>query len=251
MLERLQTHLAKQWEQEGDPKFDRILETLTSDFEGRTWLELGALIFSQYYDSAYALCEFLAGKLEEPIGLFAGADSSKLFEDGKIQSVDRLLLKEKVKSGVLKLLVGTDAASTGLNLQTLGSLINLDLTWNPTTLEQRKGRVQRGTIGKRIPFCNLRYDEGVEERLFNVLTGRIQEITNIFGTIPDFITDRWVKDMLENREIMESDLVTLVSDKEISPFSVKETYEYLDEEWENTAEVLNSREAISVFLNGW
>ncbi len=152
---------------------------------------------------------------------------------------------------MLKLLVGTDAASTGLNLQTLGSLINLDLPWNPTTLEQRKGRVQRGTIGKRIPFCNLRYDEGVEERLFNVLTGRIQEITNIFGTVPDFITDHWVKDMLENREIMESDLVTLVSDKEISPFSVKETYEYLDEEWENTAEVLNSREAISVFLNGW
>lgn len=251
LLERLQTHLARQWENEGDPKFDRILETLTSDFEGKTWLELGALVFSQYYDSAYALCEYLAGKLDEPIGLFAGAASSKLFEDGKIQSVDRLLLKEKVKSGVLKLLVGTDAASTGLNLQTLGSLINLDLPWNPTTLEQRKGRVQRGTIGKRIPFCNLRYDEGVEQRLFNVLTGRIQEITNIFGTVPDFITDRWVEDMLEKRELSESDLVTLVSDQETSPFSVKETYEYLDEEWENTAEVLNSREAISVFLNGW
>ena len=54
---------------------------------------------------------------------------------------------------------------TGLNLQTLGSLINLDLPWNPTTLEQRKSRVQRGTIEKRIPFCNLRYDEGVEQRL--------------------------------------------------------------------------------------
>jgi superfamily II DNA/RNA helicase len=251
LLLRLQVNLARQWKQEGDPKFDRILETLTSEFEGKTWLELGALIFSQYYDSAYALCEFLAGKWDEPIGLFAGADSSKMFEDGKIQSVDRGLLKEKVKSGVLKLLVGTDAASTGLNLQTLGSLINLDLPWNPTTLEQRKGRVQRGTIGKRIPFCNLRYDEGVEQRLFNVLTGRIQEITNIFGTVPDFITDRWVEDMLEKRELSESDLVTLVSDQEISPFSVKETYEYLEEEWENTAEVLNSREAIAVFMNSW
>ena len=251
LLERLRTQLARQWEQGGDPKFDRILETLTSDFEGKTWLELGSLVFSQYYDSAFALCEFLAGRLTEPIGLFAGSTSSKLFEGGKVQSVSRDLLKEKVKSGVLKLLIGTDAASTGLNLQTLGSLINLDLPWNPTTLEQRKGRVQRGTIGKRIPFCNLRYDEGVEQRLFNVLTGRIQEITNIFGTVPDFITDRWVKDMLENREIQESDLVMLVSDQEISPFSVKETYEYLDDDWENTAEVLNSREAMAVFLNGW
>ncbi|MEI6315414.1 MAG: hypothetical protein WCO89_11130 [Syntrophus sp. (in: bacteria)] len=84
-----------------------------------------------------------------------------------------------------------------------------------------------------------------------MLTGRIREITNIFGTAPDFITDRWVKDMLENREVHESDLLKLLSDQEISPFSVKETYEYLDEEWENTAEVLNSREAISVFLNEW
>jgi superfamily II DNA/RNA helicase len=32
----------------------------------------------------------------------------------------------------LKLLIGTDAASTGLNLQRLGCLINLDLPWNPT-----------------------------------------------------------------------------------------------------------------------
>ena len=244
-------HLARQLEQEGDPKFDRILETLNSDFEGKTWLELGSLIFSQYYDSAYALCEFLAKHLDEPIGLYASSMSSKLFEGGKIQSVDRELLKEKVKTGVLKLLVGTDAASTGLNLQRLGSLVNLDLPWNPTILEQRKGRVQRGTVGKRIPFCNLRYDEGVEERLFNVLTGRIEEITRIFGTIPDFITDRWVSEMLENRALTENELVNYVGDEAGSPFTVKESYEYLDEDWESTAEVLNSREAVAVFLNGW
>ena len=165
--------------------------------------------------------------------------------------MDRKLLLEKVKAGVLKLLVGTDAASTGLNLQTLGSLVNLDLPWNPTTLEQRKGRVQRGTVGKRIPFCNLRYDEGVEQRLFQVLTGRIQEITNIFGTVPDFITDHWVTEMLENRTVTGSDLVKYVSAEAGSPFTLKETYEYLDEEWECTSEVLNSREAVSVFLRGW
>jgi len=118
-------------------------------------------------------------------------------------------------------------------------------------LEQRKGRVQRGTIAKRIPFCNLRYDEGVEARLFNVLTGRIREITDIFGTIPDFITDNWVSAMMEDRELNESDLIQIVTGEAQSPFSVKETYEYLDEEWGNTAEVLNSKEATKVFLEGW
>jgi len=138
-----------------------------------------------------------------------------------------------------------------LNLQRLGSLINLDLPWNPTTLEQRKGRVQRGIIAKRIPYCNLRYDEGVEQRLFNVLTGRIRAITDIFGTIPDFITDNWVSAMLEHRSLNESDLVQMVTGEAKSPFTVKETYEYLDEEWESTAEVLNSREAIKEFLKAW
>ena len=35
------------------------------------------------------------------------------------------------------------------------------------------------------------------------------------------------------------------------PFALKETYEFLDEEWENTQELLNSREAFSSFLESW
>lgn len=251
LLQRICEHLTRQLEYEGDPKFERVLETLLSKFEDIRWMDRGTLIFTQYYDSAYALCEFLATKLETPVGLYANSSASKIFEEGKVQSIDRELLKEKVKTGVLKLLVGTDAASTGLNLQRLGSLINLDLPWNPTVLEQRKGRVQRGIISKRIPFCNLRYDEGVEQRLFDVLTGRIEEITRIFGTIPDFITDHWVTEMLENRSISQSDLVKYVAAEAGSPFTLKETYEFLDEEWENTEEVLNTREAFEAFLQAW
>lgn len=251
LLELLRDHLKRQLDQEGDPKFDRVAETLETKFDDVSWLERGVLIFSQFYDSAYALCEFLADRIDMPIGLYANSSSSKLFEDGKVQTVDRELLKEKVSVGALKVLVGTDAASTGLNLQTLGSLINLDLPWNPTTLEQRKGRVQRGTIAKRIPYSNLRYNEGVEQRLFNVLTGRIKEITDIFGTIPDFITDEWVDSLVKDRQVSEDDLIQMVTGKAQSPFSVKETYEYLDDEWESTVEVLNSKEAIGVFLEGW
>ena len=250
-LERLRDHLQRQLDRDGDPKFDRVAEILQREFDGATWLTRGVLIFSQFYDSAFALCESLAGKMDDSIGLYANSSSSKLFENGKVQTVDRELLKEKVRVGSLKVLVGTDAASTGLNLQTLGSLINLDLPWNPTTLEQRKGRVQRGTIAKRIPYCNLRYSEGVEQRLFNVLTGRIREITDIFGTIPDFITDDWINQMAAGKRISEQELVQKVTGRSRSPFSVNETYEYLDDEWESTVEVLNSREAIEVFLKGW
>jgi superfamily II DNA/RNA helicase len=251
ILQRLEHHLVCHLDRENDPKFDRVRQVLTEEFEGRSWLERGILIFSQFYDSAFALCEYLAQHTEEPLGLYANSSASKIFEGGKIQSIDRGLLKEKVTQGRLKLLVGTDTASTGLNLQRLGCLINLDLPWNPTVLEQRKGRVQRGTIAKRIPFYNMRYDKGVEQKLFQTLSGRIQEITAIFGTIPDFIVDRWVENMLQDKEWDENTVLTIITDQQQNPFTIKETLQSLDADWDSTAEVLNQIDAFQELLYGW
>ena len=250
-LMRLEGHLARHLEREDDPKFERLREVLSLEFEGRSWLDRGVLIFSQFYDSAYALASYLVKHIEDPIGLYSGASTSKLFEAGKILSVNRELLKEKVTQGRLKILIGTDAASTGLNLQKLGCLINLDLPWNPTLLEQRKGRVQRGTLAKRIPFYNMRYDKGAELKLFHTLSGRIQEITAIFGTIPDFIIDQWVKDMLDDKEWNDQTILTIISERQQNPFAVKETTESLDTNWDSTSEVLNQTDAMKELMGGW
>jgi superfamily II DNA or RNA helicase len=251
LLRRLEDHLTRHLGREDDPKFERVRQVLRQEFEGRTWAERGVLMFTQFYDSAFALCEYLGRHTEEAIGLYANTSASKLFEGGEVYSVDRELLKEKVTQGRLKLLVGTDAASTGLNLQRLGCLINLDLPWNPTVLEQRKGRVQRGTLAKRIPFYNMRYDKGVEQQLFQTLSSRIQEITAIFGTIPDFIVDQWVEDMLEDREWDERTLLTVIAERQENPFTLKETTESLDADWDSTAEVLNETSAARELLGGW
>jgi hypothetical protein len=122
---------------------------------------------------------------------------------------------------------------------------------NPTVFEQRKGRVQRGTIAKRIPFYNMRYAEGVEQKLFQTLSGRIQEITAIFGTIPDFIVDRWVEDMLQDKEWNENTVLTIITDQQQNPFTIKETMESLDADWDGTAEVLNQIDALRELLCGW
>jgi superfamily II DNA or RNA helicase len=251
ILSRLEEHLARQLELETDPKFERARQILHEEFEGQSWLERGVLIFSQYYDSAYALAQYLVDHTDGPIGLYSNSSSSKLFESGKERNVDRELLKEKVTEGRLKLLIGTDAASTGLNLQRLGCLINLDLPWNPTILEQRKGRVQRGTVAKRIPYYNMRYDKGAEQKLFATLSDRIQEITAIFGTVPDFIVDRWVDDMLENKEWDDQTLLTVISDQRQNPFVLKETTESLEADWDSTTEILNSTDAHRELLIAW
>jgi superfamily II DNA or RNA helicase len=251
ILRRLEAHLVRHLASEPDPKFERVRQVLNSDFEGQSWLGRGVLVFSQYYDSAYALSRYLVNYIDEPIGLYTNSRASKLFEGRKVHSVERELLKEKVTQGRLKLLIGTDAASTGLNLQRLGCLINLDLPWNPTLLEQRKGRVQRGTVAKRIPFYNMRYDKGAEQKLFETLSGRIQEITAIFGAVPDFIVDRWVDDMLENKLWDERTLMTVISDQRENPFVIKETTESLDADWDSTTVVLNRTDAYRELLNSW
>jgi hypothetical protein len=92
LLKRLEEHVARHLDREDDPKFERVREVLALDFEGRTWLDRGVLIFSQFYDSAYALAEYLVKHIEEPIGLYTNSSASKLIDGGKIHSVNRDLL---------------------------------------------------------------------------------------------------------------------------------------------------------------
>ena len=142
LLERFLKALAANRQQ--DPKLRAIRGLLLE----QGWLDLGCIVFSQYYDSVRWLAEALTAALpDEPIGLYAGSGRSGLMQGGLFRPRQRDLLKDQVRDGEIRLLVGTDAASEGLNLQRLGTLINLDLPWNPSRLEQRKGRIQR--IGQR------------------------------------------------------------------------------------------------------
>jgi hypothetical protein len=103
----------------------------------------------------------------------------------------------------------------------------------------RRRRQNRRKCGHSKPALTLlrrRYDKGAEQQLFEVLSGRIQEITAIFGTVPNFIVDRWVDDMLENKKWDESRLLTVISDQRQNPFVVKETTESLDADWDGTTE---------------
>ena len=93
----------------------------------------------------------------------------------------------------VRLLLGTDAASEGLNLQRLSTLINLDLPWNPTRLEQRKGRIQRiGQLSDIVLVYNMRYLDSVEARVHQLLSSRLQEIFTLFGQVPDVLQDVWI-----------------------------------------------------------
>jgi superfamily II DNA or RNA helicase len=181
-----------------DPKWARIEEYLVD----RQWAEAGCILFSQYLDTARWVAQQIKDALPgQPIGLYAGGSNSGIYSDGSFLRKEREDIKLMVKTGELKLLVGTDAASEGLNLQMLGTLINVDLPWNPTRLEQRKGRIQRiGQVRSAVNILNLRYSPSVEEKVHQALSGRLEEIRKMFGQIPDVLSDVWVQVALGNIE---------------------------------------------------
>jgi hypothetical protein len=108
-----------------DPKLEALIGYLRGTHPGvtRSWLDLGCILFSQYYDTVRWIGDELARRAEfsgMEIGLYAGSNRSGVWREGRFQRCGREVLKARVRSGELKLLLGTDAASEGLNLQRLG-----------------------------------------------------------------------------------------------------------------------------------
>jgi superfamily II DNA/RNA helicase len=161
--------------------------------------------------------------------------------------------KEDIKSGVkkhkYKVMVGTDSAAEGLNLQALGTLINLDLPWNPTRLEQRKGRIQRiGQVNDTIHIYNMRYKDSVEDRVHELLSDRLQNITNVFGQLPDVLEDVWIE-IAEGEKKEAKKIIDNIPEKH--PFEKRYNNEVTYLDWESCSKVLDQKEKRKYFKSGW
>jgi hypothetical protein len=237
-----------------DPKLEALISYLRGTHPGvtRGWLDLGCILFSQYYDTVRWIGDEMAKRAEfanMDIGLYAGSNRSGFWRDGKFQRCDRNILKGRVRSGELKLLLGTDAASEGLNLQRLGTLINIDLPWNPTRLEQRKGRIQRiGQARNEIWIANLRYRDSVEDRVHQVLANRLEAIHGLFGQIPDTLEDVWVQVALNDEQAARQLIDRTTATR--NPFDVKYS-KVEDDDWETCASVLNAVSMKELLSREW
>lgn len=237
-----------------DPKLDAVVGYLFGGAEsgGERWIDRGCILFSQYYDTVRWVGDELAKRPELAgleIGLYAGSGRSGIWTNGGFQRCERELLKGRVRAGDLKLLLGTDAASEGLNLQRLGTLINIDLPWNPTRLEQRKGRIQRiGQVRSEVWIANLRYRGSVEDRVHQVLADRLEAIHQVFGQIPDTLEDVWVRIALEG----EQEAMRLIDRTTATrnPFDAKYS-KVEDADWETCSLVLDPLAVKEQLSRGW
>ena len=228
-----------------DPKYAAVVRLLVD--EG--WLARGCIVFSQYYDSVWWLAGRLTRELpDEAIGVYAGAGRSGVMRRGAFEPRPRDALKDGVRRGEVRLLLGTDAASEGLNLQRLGALVNLDLPWNPSRLEQRKGRIQRiGQIRPEVDVCNMRYANSVEDRVRRLLSERLESISRLFGQLPDTLEDVWVRVALGEIEQAKR-TIDAVPDEH--PFALR-YHEVGRVDWESCARVLADDARRGSLARGW
>ena len=231
---------------EKDPKYNLVIDLLVK----KDWKSKGCIIFSQYFDSAYWVAENLSKDIKgEVIGIYAGGDKSGIIQEGIYTKKTKEEIKAMVKRYEIKILVGTDAASEGLNLQTLGSLINLDLPWNPTRLEQRKGRIQRiGQINNKVYIYNMRYKDSVEDKVHSMLSERLESIHDMFGQIPDILEDVWIDVALNNIE--EANRIIDEVPK-YHPFQLRYEKGVGKVNWEECTEVLDKVEKRKYLMNPW
>lgn len=231
-----------------DRKLDAVLHFLME----RGWLEFGSIVFSQYYDTARWIAASLTEKLpEERVGIYAGADKSGVFYAGEWRSAEREDIKRAVRDRTIRLVVATDAACEGLNLQTLGTLVNVDLPWNPSRLEQRIGRIKRfGQTRDRVDMLNLVYAGTRDQKVYEVLSQRMRDRYDLFGSLPDTIEDDWIEDIEELDERLRQ---YTERKKRANAFDLRYagTVQPEGPGWELCEKVLSRRDVIARLSEGW
>jgi superfamily II DNA/RNA helicase len=238
-----------------DPKFAAVHAFLTQQHtsEGRTWLEQGCIVFSQFYDTVLSISGKLAGLLpREPIGVYAGAGRSGIYLGTAFTAVERESIKAAVKSRQIRLVVATDAACEGLNLQTLGTLINVDLPWNPARLEQRLGRIKRiGQQRQTVDMLNLVYHGTQDERVYRAISRRMKDRYDIFGGLPDAIEDDWIESAEKLEEMMDRYIHLRQAARDVFQLRYQDTIREDQARWETCTKVLARRDIVEKLSTPW
>ncbi|MCS7200113.1 MAG: helicase-related protein [Caldimicrobium sp.] len=96
-------------------------------------------------------------------------------------SLEERIAAEKIFKNQTELMVATEAAGEGINLQFCHIMINYDIPWNPNRLEQRMGRIHRYGQQKDVYMFNLVAEDTREGEVISKLFDKLEEIKQALG----------------------------------------------------------------------
>ncbi len=120
--------------------------------------------------------------LVERVSTYLGRSESVVAIHGSVPRHERTKIQERFTNDPdVKVLVATDAAGEGINLQRAHLMVNYDLPWNPNRLEQRFGRIHR--IGQKdvCYLWNLVAGETREGDVYLLLLRKLDEARSALG----------------------------------------------------------------------
>lgn len=196
ILEGLEEQARKVVHSGQDRKWDELSRLLQNtpemhDSEGR---QRKLIIFTEHRDTL----NYLAVKIRGLIG----TEESVVMIHGGVKREDRRKVQELFRNDLaVRVLLATDAAGEGVNLQNANLMVNYDLPWNPNRLEQRFGRIHR--IGQ-TEVCHLwnmvaaETREGdVFQRLFEKLEVEREALGGrVFDILGEVFEEKSLKDLL-------------------------------------------------------
>lgn len=169
--------LAEQVRQSGtDRKWTelrRLVEdhALTTDAHGRP---RKLIIFTEHRDTLAYLTSHIQALLGTPAAVRA-------IHGGVHRTERRRITEEFTKNADVRILVATDAAGEGLNLQVAHLMVNYDLPWNPNRIEQRFGRIHRIGQTEVCRLWNLVARNTREGDVFATLLAKVDEQRKAYG----------------------------------------------------------------------
>jgi superfamily II DNA/RNA helicase len=132
------------------------------------------IIFTEHRDTL----DYLAAMIRDQLGR---DDAVVTIHGGTPRWNRRRVREEFTHEPKRQVLVATDAAGEGLNLQAAHLMINYDLPWNPNRIEQRFGRIHR--IGQEhvCRLWNLVAEDTREGQVFNRLLWKMEQQRAAYG----------------------------------------------------------------------
>ncbi len=175
-----------------DTKWIELRDLLRSDrFLGEE--SSGKLIvFTEHKDTLTYLTDRITAELGRP--------EAVVTIHGGVKRHDRRTLQDRFRvDPTVRVLVATDAAGEGINLQVANMMVNYDLPWNPNRIEQRFGRIHR--IGQKRPchLWNLVAHKTREGKVFERLFDKIEQQRKVYGDqVYDVLGDQYVNTSLQD-----------------------------------------------------
>ncbi|BCQ10584.1 RNA polymerase-associated protein RapA [Mycobacterium heckeshornense] len=132
------------------------------------------IIFTEHRDTL----DYLAAQIRNVLG----RDDPVVVIHGGVRREDRRQIRERFSHDpTCQVLVATDAAGEGLNLQAAHLMINYDLPWNPNRIEQRFGRIHRIGQKKVCRLWNLVAEDTREGQVFTTLLAKMEAQRKAYG----------------------------------------------------------------------